>query len=343
MKQVFIRILYLSLIFFTVHTTLPGTGNAAGKKTVIKLGTLAPEGTGYHDAIMKMAQDWNIVSNGAIQVKVYAGGVAGSELDMIRKMKIGQLQAASLSCLSILKIDPAYFSLQVPGFISLYEELDYCRERMAPVIEKRLEDKGYVLLNYADFGYIYFFTSEKVTSLDELMREKICAYAYDQDMKDIWQEIGFNVVDLSANDILTALQTGLIDGFINAPVFALSLQWFGKAKYMVGINYGILLGATVIKKQVWDDFGPELQAELKKCSFAATEDVRNNLRLLDEKSIGEMTKYGLEVLKVPDRENGLWLEPTQKAYPLIRDKLIPAEIFDQALQIRNEYRKNRKK
>ncbi len=183
----------------------------------IKLATLAPEGTIFYDSLLKMANEWTRLSGGKVQVKIYAGGIAGSEDDMVRKIRIGQLHAATLSAIGMMQIDPSYAALQVPGMMSSYEELDYVRRQLAPQIEKRFADKGFVIANYGDLGHMYFFTAKKTGSIAELQKKKICTFAGDQASKEIWAKAGFNAVDVPLSEMMTALQTGLIDGFMDTP------------------------------------------------------------------------------------------------------------------------------
>ena len=324
------------ILFFMLFLSTNIMGSQS--RVTIKLATLAPKGSPYHDVLLKIAERWQNASEGKVKLRIYAGGVAGSETDMLRKISIGQLHAASLSALGIMQIDPAYASLQVPGMISSYRELDYCRSKLAPVIEKRLAKKNFIVLNYGDVGFMYFFTVKKVTSIEELKKLKICTYATDRISKEIWKKAGFSVVDLSVNEVLVGLQTGLIEGFINSPVFALSLQWFSKAKYMTKVSYGIGLGATIVSHKQWNKINPELRKKLLKISMQTAEEMEKSYRALDKKALVEMEKYGLEIFEPKKEDVSKWIEPMLGVYPYIRKNLIPPEVFDKTIELRNEFR-----
>jgi len=311
---------------------------AGQQPVVLKLGTLAPEGTIFYDALLKMANEWLRVSNGAVQLKIYAGGIAGTEHDMVRKIRIGQLHAATISAIGMMQIDSSYAALQVPGMIASYEELDYCRERLAPLLEQRFAERGFIIANYADLGYMYFFTSQKTGTIAELQKKKICTFAGDQTSREIWAKAGFNAVDIPLSEMLTALQTGLIDGFLDTPVFALSLQIFSKAKHMINVHYGIAVASTIIQKSQWDKVNPELQAALLQAAAEVSREVKAEVRSMAEKAIAEMKKYGLEPMDVAPQDVPVWLEPVHKIYPEIRAKLISQDIFDKTLQLRSEFR-----
>jgi len=309
---------------------------------VIKLATLAPEGTIFYDALLKMANEWSRLSNGAVQLKIYAGGIAGSEVDMVRKMRIGQLHAATISAIGMMQIDPSYAALQVPGMMATPDELDFCREKLAPVIEKRFADKGFVIANYGDLGHMYFFTAQKTGSIAELQQKKICTFAGDQASKEIWARAGFNAVDIPLSEMLTALQTGLIDGFLDTPVFALSLQIFAKAPNMINVSYGIAIAGTIIQKQQWNKINPELQPKLLQAARDLAAGAKGEVRSMDDRAIAEMKKYGLTVTDVSPQDTLAWIAPLQKIYPDIREKLIPKDIFDKTIKLRDQYRAQKK-
>jgi TRAP-type C4-dicarboxylate transport system substrate-binding protein len=304
----------------------------------IKLATLAPEGTIFYDSLLKMANEWTRLSGGKVKVKIYAGGIAGSEDDMVRKIRIGQLHAATLSAIGMMQIDASYTALQLPGMMSTYEELDHVRRQLAPQIEKRFADKGFVVANYCDLGHMYFFTAKKTGSIAELQKKKICTFAGDQASKEIWAKAGFNAVDVPMSEMMTALQTGLIDGFMDTPVFALSLQIFAKAPNMINVSYGIAIGATIVQKNVWNKIEPDLQKAFIKASQDLVAQSQAEVRSMDEKAIAEMKKYGLQTTEVAPQDVQLWLDPLQKIYPEIREKLIPKDIFDKTIELRNQYR-----
>lgn len=331
------------LLFMLLLCLMPFSNSAAQQQpVVIKLATLAPEGTIFYEALLKMANEWSRLSNGAVQLKLYAGGIAGSEQDMVRKIRIGQLHAATISAIGMMQIDPSYAALQVPGMIASYDELDYCRDQLAPLIEKRFADKGFAIIHYGDLGNMYFFTAQKISTLAELQKKKMCTFAGDQASKEIWARAGFNAVDIPLSEMLTALQTGLIDGFLDTPVFALSLQIFAKAKNMINVNYGIAIAGTIIEKKQWNKINPELQKTLLAATSNLAAQAKEEVRSMDEKAIAEMKKYGLEITQVSPVDAPAWIEPLQKIYPEIREKLIPAEIFDKTIELRNRFRAQKK-
>ena len=111
-------------------------------------------------------------------------------------------------------------------------------------------------MSHCDMGPLYFFTSKKVTSIEELMKLKVCTFSTNKNSKKVWTRAGFTVIDITSSEVLAGLQTGMIDGFIHSPLYALSMQWFAKAKYMIKVNYGFVLAASVIREKRWNRIDP---------------------------------------------------------------------------------------
>jgi TRAP-type C4-dicarboxylate transport system substrate-binding protein len=146
-----------------------------------------------------------------------------------------------------------------------YEELDYVRDRLAPVLEKRIEANGFVVLNWGDAGWVYFFADKPMPRLDDLRKLKMFSWAGSNDELELWKANGFHPVALAATDIQMGLKTGLIDVIPTTPLYALWNQCFTLAKYMTDIKWAPLVGATLVSKAVWDKIpeaqrGPMLQA-----------------------------------------------------------------------------------
>ena len=181
---------------------------AQGQRIVINMGTLAPEGTAWHDALLQMRQDWNRVSRGRVVLRIFPSGVQGDEYTMIRKMRIGQLQAVAVSGNGLSRIEPAISCLQIPLMLDSYEELDYVRDRLAPQLERMTEQKGFKILNWADAGWVRFFTKRPASTLDDIRGMKLLTSAGDPETEELYKDFGFQVVPLPYTEVLTALPNG---------------------------------------------------------------------------------------------------------------------------------------
>ena len=146
----------LAIVLAAVISVVSPTASA---QTVVKLGTVAPEQSVWHDALLRIAQDWRDISNGQVELRVYAGGVLGGEDEMVRKMQRRGIDALAISNAGLPLIDDIVSCLALPLLFDSYEELDRIRAAVAPEIEASLESRGYKVLGWAEAGWAFYFIS----------------------------------------------------------------------------------------------------------------------------------------------------------------------------------------
>lgn len=310
----------------------------AGAAT-IKLGTLAPEGSPWHEILRDMAEGWKAASDGKVTLRIYAGGVAGDEPDMVRKMRIGQLHAAALTGSGLSRIAPEIQALQMPMMLRSDAELDYVRERIGPKIEAILEAKGFKLLTWGDAGWVYFFAQEPVIDPEDLKPMKIFTWAGETSVTDAYKACGYHPVPLAATEIHSALQSGLINAFPTTPIAALSFQWFGLAKHMTYLKWAPLVGAVVISTRSWQALPVDLKPRFLEIARTAGGRLQSVVRTLGDEAIEVMKQHGLVVHQVPSDSIARWERSARCSYPTIIGTLVPADMVAEVERLRNAYRK----
>lgn len=310
----------------------------AAETIVIKLATVAPAGSTWHQYLQELDTEWNNASDGRIRLKIYAGTL-GDEDDLVRRIRIGQIDAATISTAGLSVIDDAGQALAIPLAFRSYDELDYVLERMAPVLEQALLEKGMVVLNWGDAGWVHFFTRAPVRRPADLKQEKLFVWdTGDASAKErLWKREGFHPVPLSTVDIIPALQTGMVTAYQAPPIAALASQWFPFTDYMTDLRWAPLLGATVITVRAWSEIPAELRPELRRIAEEAGERLRESVRQLEHDAIEAMEKRGLEVIEVSPEAYGEWEKTLQMMYPEIRGAIVPARYFDEVLRLRDEF------
>ncbi len=330
---------FLLLTILVLSTAgIPSGAAQAQDKIVIKLATLAPEGTTWYNGLRQMGDRWAEISNGRVELKIYAGGVAGNEGAQVRKMRIGQLHAAALSNLGLMDIDPAPQVTNMPMLIESYEELDYVMEHIHPDLETRLRDKGFVVLNWGEAGWVYFFTKAPMRTPEDASQIKVFAWEGDPAAVEGFRQAGFNPVVIPSVDMIPSLQSGLIDGFPNTPLYALSAQWFALAPNMLDVPWAPLVGATVITTDMWNQIPAEFHEPFLEVAREIGEDLKVEIRRQDRKAITVMEKYGLTVVEVDEATTQRWREVARSVYPTVRTEMVPTDIFDRCVGLVEEYR-----
>jgi len=306
------------------------------KKTVIKLATLAPEGTDWHGMLVEMGQRWKDATDGQVVLRIYPGGVVGDERDMIRKMRIGQIHAAAITSEGLSEINPAVSGFVMPLVFDSYEDVDWLRKKMGTELEDDLRNNGFELLLWADIGWAKWFTTGPIVYLDDLKGMKIFTWAGDYRTQTLWEKGGFHSVPLSSIDVLSGLQTGLINAIAATPLIALSQQWFGTANYMLDIKWGLLTAGIVIDNRVWNRISPEHRTQMKAIAIDIGLQHQANSRHQDNEAMQIMEEYGLTVHTPTPEELENWKTTIELWHPEIRGKYVSEEIFDSVIKYMSE-------
>jgi len=314
---------------------------ARGGPFVVKMATVAPEGSSWHKVLQDMGEEWKKASNGAVVLRIYAGGIVGDEDAMLRKMRIGQLHAAAITGLGLAFLDRAFYGLHIPMMFASDEEFGFVRKRLSPMLEKRLEKKGYIVLNWGDAGWVHFFARTPFVHPADVMSMKLYVGAGDDALTQLYKVAGFHPVPLSLVDILSGLQTGLIDAFNATPLAALAFQWFAFAPNMSDLQWSPLTGATIIDKRAWNRIPAEIRPKILEISRAASDRLRKEIRKLNEDALKAMVRNGLKVSHVEPAVAAEWRKIVEEVHPRVRGKIIPADVFDAVVSARAEYRASR--
>ncbi len=339
MRTIILAALALGLV---PSTRTPAGSADPSQDQSVKLGTLAPEGSAWHNILRDMAEEWKKATGSKVVFKIFPGGVLGDEPFMVRKMRNKQLQAAALTGVGLAEVAPEVMALQMPMLIRSYDELDYVMERLAPKLEAILKEKGYTVLNWGDAGWVTFYAQKPVVSLGDLRTVKLFVWASSTVEVDVWKDAGVQAIPLEATEIHPALKTGLINAFSTTPLAALSFQWFGSAKNMTDLKWAPLIGATVIRNDAWEKIPADLKPALSKAARETGVRLRKETRKLGDEAVEIMKKNGLVVHPVPPETLAEWEKTARAAYPKIMGKTIPPAMVAEVERLRDEYRASKK-
>jgi TRAP-type C4-dicarboxylate transport system substrate-binding protein len=327
------------LLFAALALLAAGGGAVAEQPVIVKMATLVPDGSSWYQILKETADKWKTLSGGRVIVRIYPGGVAGDDADVVRKMRLGTLNAGVMTEVGIAEIDRSIYALGVPMMYSSYDELDYVLDKMRPGLEAKLEAKGFVSLNWLDGGWTHFFTKKPVAVPDDLKALKLMTTAGDPQGEEIYKAAGFHPVPLPATEIATALQTGLVTALQVPPQVAVITQYYTNAKYMTDLDWALLLGGTVISRSTWEQIPADLRPALLGAMHEAGRRLLAAVRQSGVSDVEAMQKRGLVVVPVDARGRELWRKTAEGVYPRIRGVIVPAEAFDEAMRYRDEFRK----
>jgi TRAP-type C4-dicarboxylate transport system substrate-binding protein len=312
---------------------------AAAQTVTIKMATLVPTNSSWFAVIKDVADKWNKLSNGRVRVIVYGGGTKGDDPEVVQAMRLGELQGAVVTSVGIAEIDPSVYAVSIPMAYDSYDEVYSVLEKLRPRLEASIESRGFVVLNWADGGWLRFFTTSPVTTPDDLKKLTLFQWAGDPKSLEIWKAAGFKVRPAAVADLPMGLSTGLFQACSLSPQVAQIGRYYERAKYMTDIQWALLLGATVIKKETWAQVPADCKPALLKAMKEAGDKLQADIRQSSERDIAAMKSAGLTVVPVDARAKDLWRRAAEAAYGKIRGDFVPVEAFDEAMRYRDEYRR----
>lgn len=323
-----------------VAAILALVSSLAGLGAPLRLATLAPKDTSFDKTLRKMGQVWKADTKGKASLIVYAGGSQGSESELIKKMRINRLHAALLTGIGLSEIDDSVAIFQkVPLLYRNFDELEHVMAKMAPVLEERIQDKGFVVLCWIDSGWVRIFSKKPISTPEDMRESKLFTWAGDPKQTDLLKKMGFRPIAIDSTEIVSSLTTGLVDTVPMPPFYALASQTYSTAPYMLDFNYAPITGAIVITKAMWDRFSEQERAAMKASAIEAGKEMTASGRKESEESIRVMVEnWNLKSQKMDDDLRKKWQTISTEAYGHIRDNTVPGEIWDRVTQILEEYR-----
>lgn len=308
-------------------------------QTKIKLGTLLPEGTSQVNSLRAMGQQWKNQTHNAVTLTVYPG-TQGSEKQLVQKMRANTLQAAALSVGGLSEIDPAVGAIQkIPLLYHSLDEMEYVLAKLQPDMESRLAAKGFIVLFWADAGWVHILSKHPYTHPDDFKKGRIFVTADDANEINLVNSLGFHAVPLEWTDVFIQLRGNGIDTVPMTPFYAEASQLDTVAKHLLKINYVVLVGATVLTKTAWDTLTPEQQNILRKTGADAAKKIQARSRAEADEAIAAMQQRSkLEVHEVSPALEDEWRKFCETVYPKMKNTMVPADVFDKAVALVAEYR-----
>jgi TRAP-type C4-dicarboxylate transport system substrate-binding protein len=318
---------------------------SAGAPENVKLSTLVPAGTSWHKALLDMGNSWNKDTAGRVTLTVFAGGQQGDEATALKKMRTDILQASFLSNVGLTELDESFNVLSMPFFIQTPEEEAAIEKTLTPVLEQRLNAKGFHLLCWGSAGWLQVFSKKPLKSLSDVKNAKL----YTTKGNDKWYQWyvsnGFHPVPLLPADVPTQLKlgTGLIDTAPYPPYLAMTLRVFDDAKYMLDLKIAPLAGALLISNAAWNRVSAEDRARMTAAAQALETRVRSEAPAQDTESVKVMASRGLQVTTLDPKALGEFRAAANQLVSTMRGTMVPADVYDMAMQERETLRKSKSK
>lgn len=274
-----------SAAFLTVYCLL-FTFCPLHAETIVKFATLAPEGSTWMKAVRQFTVEASSRTDNRVKFKIYAGGISGDEKDVVRKIRLGQLQSAGFTGVGIGEIAPEIRLLDTPFFFKNAGEIDHIYKTFDADFRKIFESRGYVLLGWAEVGSVNVFSNVPVTRPEDLKKVKIWLWEGDPIAEAMFAALKIKPIPLSVTDVMTSLQTGMINGVYGSPLSVIALQWYTRMKYVFSLPITNASGAVVISKKTFDAMSKEDQKTMLSLGDRYFKALTLQSRKENEQSVG---------------------------------------------------------
>lgn len=295
--------LHRKIIFLAAMVLLLGEAHAA---TTLRIATVAPEGSGWVTTMRAGAEEIERRTEGRVQVKYYTGGVMGSDSKVLRKMRMGQLDGASLGIGSLEARYPGVYLYGLPLMFRDFAEVDYVRARMDQTLREGLAEAGLVSFGIAGGGFAKLMANFPVHSLADLRGRKIWVPEGDRVSYAAMEALGLAPVVLPLTDVLTGLQTRLIEAVAVPPIGALALQWHTRIKYVVDLPVAYSAATLVIEDKSLGKVSPEDRAVLTEVMERIYREFDQANRPDNEAALQAMLANGVELIEPAQGDVPQW-------------------------------------
>jgi len=327
----YLPILIVMAIIFAGHEIAVAT-------TTIKVAVVMPDGSPWTNSLRNMASEIEKQTAGEIKFKIYAGGISGDEVDVIRKMQVNRIHAAGFSGVGLGILLPKIRILEAPMLYNNYEEIDLVKEKLYNEFSEDFAKRGYVLLGFIEAGFVYFFSKRSMSGHDGLENIRMWVWKSDAVAKTTLETFGIKTYPLHLADVNTGLETGMIDSFYSPPLAAIVFQWFSKIQYFLDYPMVNSTGALLIKKSIFDKLSKENQKIFKKTAKKYCRELIRLARKDNEKALVVLKKEGIIFESPTKKQITSFHEDAGKIYEKSIPQLYSRELFNRVQDILKTYR-----
>ena len=301
------------------------TGPALG--VTIKIATIAPESSSWMKDMKAGARSIEQHTEGRVKFKFYGGGVQGNDKQVQRKMRTGQLHGGAFSSGGMNRFQKDADIFALPMMFRSIEEARYIRGEMEAEVRQRLEDAGYVNFGIAAAGFAYMMMNKPAQTLSDLKGRKVWVPEGDRVGFAALRELGVAPVVMPITDVMTGLQTELLDSVTAPPVGAVVFQWHTQLKYIADVPIAYVYGALLVDKRVFDKVSPEDQAVVREVMEGIYRKFDRYGVSDNEEAMQALLESGLEAVHAQEHEVEQWRETVAGSHR----KLGGEGVFDLAL------------
>ncbi|MBN2645287.1 MAG: TRAP transporter substrate-binding protein DctP [Desulfuromonadaceae bacterium] len=311
----------------------------AGQAQIFKIATVAPEGSDWMVKMRAGAQSISDKTQGRVQLKFYGGGVMGNEMSVLRKIRVGQLQGGAFTGGGLAKISSDMLIYSLPLLARSEEEMAQLRRHLDPLLTDSLNQAGFVCFGFASGGFANLFSERPISKVDDLKGLKLWVPEGDQVSYAVMEGLGLSPVTLPLSDVMTGLQTGLVEVVATSPLGALAFQWYTRVNCMTDMPLAYVYAGLVLDKCSFSRLSAEDQQVVTQVLGAIYREFDQQSRPQNEESLAALQQQGVDRVEPVEGEFQRWSEVADRvARQLSAQGLFPEPLYQRAVELLNDYR-----
>lgn len=274
---------------------------------VYKIATISPDGLSWMKKLRESTREIEQKTAKRVKFKIYPGGVQGDDQTVLRKMRIGQLHGGALAAGSLTKFYPDLQIYNLPLEFRNYEEVDYVRQNLDDRIIQGLADKGLIIFGLTETGFAYILSSTPVRSVNDLRKLKAWIPDNDPIALRLVRSFGVSPIPLHLADVLTSLQTGLINAVAIPPIVAIALQWHTQVKYITDMPLVYIYSMLVMDRKAYERMDAGDQIIVREILGKTFAEIDRDNRRSNVAAYQALLSQGLEEVSPTDENRREWL------------------------------------
>lgn len=311
-------------------------GSVAGQ-TTLKLATMAPDGSVWMQALFDAKTEIETATGGAVKLKIYPGGIMGSEKDVLFKIKTGQLQGGGFMGYAIGKICPDVNALMFPMVFRDYGEVDRVLEKMRPFLDAGARANGYETMGWTEVGFSYAYSMKPIADLDALRATKV--WGLDSPMlMELCAAAGISSIPANVTDVLTALQTGLLETVFSPPTAAIAVQWHSKLRYYNAMRLTYAIGGVFLSAAGWNAVPVPHRNAVKAAFEKHCQLLTPKVRQSDVEALDFMRAQGVQAIAATPETRAAFEQVAEAALQKVKGTVFSSQAWELLQQCLREIR-----
>lgn len=314
----------------------------AAPKYLFKISSLAPAGSVWAEQFDNFAKEVGEKTGGEIGFRVYPGGVMGDDQAMYRKMRVGQLHGGGFTMTGISAVVPDFRVMSIPFLLESYDEVDYVKKGLFPVFKEQFSKKGLEFIAMTEVGFLYGMSTKPIYTLKDQQEATNWSPSGDPMSEAYFEALGISPIQLSIPDVLSSLQSGLVNTVYNSLYGSIVLQWFTKARYIIDFPFGYAYGCFAMDSRKFKKLPESHQKIIYDAAKIHFPVLLQNTRDSNSESRRVLIDRGSKFHEVDESLIQLYREKSNQAVATMIPKTLSQEIHDLTKKLLQEFRSQKR-